>query len=175
MPSVPNGSVVTSGLAGQGYNSLGALAQGGNPQVVTWLNGWGPNVGINIVIADWISLYPTLIPAIIALNGGTVPPVSLSASRVDMERTAVQTNHAPVSRDDLLEGLKDGTIKLAEVIERTHAHAFRVLGRNPSNESAQALMVLQDLVEESELGKAKFVRKPEVAKDDSKLQKKAKN
>ncbi|KAF8316033.1 PLC-like phosphodiesterase [Clavulina sp. PMI_390] len=70
----PDKSVVASGIAGiSPYNSLAALAEGGNPLIIQWLNGWGNNFGINIVIADWITLYPNLISTILGMDGITIP------------------------------------------------------------------------------------------------------
>ena len=69
--------------------------------------------------------------------------------------------------------MDDGTIRLPDVLERIHAEVFRVLGRNRSEEARQYLMEFQDYIEkESELGRTKLVRKPDVVKDEAKLQKK---
>ncbi|KAF8316094.1 hypothetical protein DL93DRAFT_2078317 [Clavulina sp. PMI_390] len=92
----PDAGVITSALAGGSYNSLGALAGAGNSQIVGWLKGWGPDVGINIVIADWIQSYPTLIPTIIAMNGVDFP-ASIFGSLANIEKTGKSSGPPPNS------------------------------------------------------------------------------
>ncbi|KAF8318013.1 PLC-like phosphodiesterase [Clavulina sp. PMI_390] len=80
----PDLDVIKSGVAGS-YASLGALAQAGNPLIVKWLNGWGPHKGINIVLADWMTLYPELVSTVIGLNDHTSSVNALVGTNSDTE------------------------------------------------------------------------------------------
>ncbi|KAF8309373.1 PLC-like phosphodiesterase [Clavulina sp. PMI_390] len=165
----PDKTDIALGIAGGTYDSLGAFAEGGNPLIIQWLNGWGNNVGINIVIADWITQYPTLISTILGMDGITIPA---TVSEVGANAAPATTSNGVFTPDDLIKGLKDGTIKLADVISRTHARSFHVFGREPSKENVKALMQLQEFVEGSEVGQSKLSRKPAVVHDPAKLEKK---
>ncbi|KAF8309374.1 PLC-like phosphodiesterase [Clavulina sp. PMI_390] len=164
----PDASTILSALAGSTVNSLGALAEVGKLQISQWLNGWGPNVGINIVIADWITENPYFISTILALNGTK----AAVASEEEAIATLATVPKSPLTPDDLVKGIQNGTIKLADIIHHTHTQAFRVFGRNPSKENVKALTELQEFVEGSEVGKSKLVNKADVEVDPKKSERK---
>ncbi|KAF8315192.1 hypothetical protein DL93DRAFT_2079382 [Clavulina sp. PMI_390] len=170
----PDKTLVLLALAGATINSLGAIADIGNPQIIQWLHGWGTNAGINVVIADWITGHPKLISTILAMNGIAIaseesPSASLEAKMI--AETATVSNTALTS-EGFAKGLEEGTIKLADIIDRTHAQAFQVHGQNPSDEDVRILMELHEFVKVSEVGKSKLILKPDIVQDPTKLEEK---